>query len=130
MAERFNPEAYKEEHPSRLKQLASNANIDSVKPNEAIRRIMQQALQVGNPFIQEGATFIVMGHDGFSGDWFPTGSFQTVEEAFECTERKRAEEHLYSGGDEISTTFHTFTRDGYQVNHKPGEDNKQEPSIL
>lgn len=63
-----------------------------------------------------------MGNDGFDGSWFPTGSFPTVGEALDYAQKKKGEEHIYSDGDNFSTTFHTFTRDGIQVKHKSGDE--------
>ena len=125
MAERdFDKNGYQEEHPKRLGWLARSGETDGIRPNEAIRRTMREAIQLGNPFIHEGDPFVVMGSCGFDGRWFPTGSFQAVEEAIGHMDIKKGEERLYSDGDEISTTFHTFTSDGIQVRHIPGEESK------
>ena len=126
MTERdFDNNAYQSEHPNRLGSLANSGEADGVRPNEAIRHTMREAIQLGNPFIQEGDPFVVMGSDGFDGSWFPTGSFQTVEEAIGHMEKKKNKEHFYSDGNEISTTFHAFTSDGIQVRHVSGN----EPSV-
>jgi hypothetical protein len=103
------------ESERRMVYLVATANADGVKPNEYVRRTIQSAVQRGTLFIQEGHGFVVMGYDGFDHDFFPCGSGETVEEAREIAQAKKGEEHLYSSGDDISTTFHIFTREGVPV---------------
>ncbi len=109
-------EAYrKKQHIKRLVDVATDAQKDEVAPDEHIRRVIQSAIQLQNPFIKDGDPFVVLGNDGLGGSWFLTGSFQTEEEALAHVRQKQDEEHIYSDGDEISTTFHAFTRDGVHV---------------
>lgn len=114
----LNNEAYRKQHIKRLVGVATDAQKDEVAPDEHIRRIIQSAIQLQNPLIKDGDPFVVLGNDGLDGSWFPTGSFQTQEEAFVRVRQNQDEEHICSDGDEISTTFHAFTRDGAHVREK------------
>jgi len=113
----LNSEVYRKQHIKRLVDMVINASKDKIAPDEHIGRIIQSAIQLRNPFIKDGDPFVVLGNDGFDGSWFPTGSFQTQEEALAHVRKHQDEEHG-SDGDEISTTFHAFTRDGAHVREK------------
>ena len=111
----FNGEIYQGEHALRLVGAVNDGEEDQVTPNEHIRRIIQSAIQVGNPFIKNDDPFVVLGNDGLDTSWFPTGSFKTHEEALLHVKQKQTEEHIYSDGDDASTTFHVFTREDVNV---------------
>ncbi len=100
---------------SRFVQITDLARQDGIKPEEYVRRIFQESIRNKSPFINPDSKFVVLGIDGFSSDIFPSGSFVTKDEAFYCVTQKESEEHLYSDGDEISTTFHVFTMEGMHV---------------
>ncbi len=110
-------EAYQKQHTGRLVDVVTDAQKDEVAPGEHIRRVIQSAIQLQNPFIQDGDPFVVLGNDGIDSSWFPTGSFKTQEEALSHVKQKKDEEHIYSDGDEISTTFHAFTREGIHLSN-------------
>lgn len=103
------------EIPSRFVHITSLAKQDGIAPEEYVKRIFQEAIGNRNPFINSNSKFVVLGIDGFNGDIFPSGSFDTKDEGFSCVTQKESEEHLYSDGDEISTTFHVFTIEGIHV---------------
>ncbi len=111
----FDKEDYQKQHIGRLVDAVTDGQKDGVTPSQHIRQIIQSAIQLNNPFIRENDPFVVLGNDGFDGSWFPTGSFKTGKDALLHLEQKRNEEFIYSEGDEISTTFHAFTRDGIPV---------------
>lgn len=119
----FDEQAYQEEHQNRLDNLRKNGEMTGENPNETIRRTIRGAILLHNPRINESEEhpFIVMGNDGFSGRWFPAGSFQTIEEAAEDVAKKQEEERSYSNGGTMSTTFYTFTNDGTQVRYTSEE---------
>lgn len=106
---------YQTQHFVRLASVVVDGQEDGINPGEYIRRVIQSAIQRKNPFINDKDPFVVLGNDGFDRSWFPTGSFKTKEEALLHVKQKRDEEHAYSDGDETSTTFHAFTRDGVPV---------------
>jgi len=103
------------EIPIRFVQITNFAKQDGVEPDEYVKRIFQQAVRNGNPFINPDFKFVVLGIDGFSGGIFPSGYFDTEDEAFSYVVKKKSEEIMYSEGDEISTTFHIFTMEGTHV---------------
>lgn len=81
--------------------------------------VIEEAIEVGNPFVKPSDPFVVLGTDRFSGSMFPVGSFKTIEEAMRYTQEKRAEEHLYSDEpSEVSTEFNSYTRNGLRVDSK------------
>lgn len=111
----FDRETYQGQHSARLIEVVGDGVRDQISPSERMRRIIQSAIAVGNPFIRDDDDFIVFGNDGLNRSWFPTGSFQVAEDALLHAQQKRAEENEYSDGGEISTTFHVFTREGTSV---------------
>lgn len=111
----FNRETYLGEHVGRLVNVVDNGKKDHVVPNEHIRRIIQSAIQVESPFIKDSDRFVVLGNDGLDRSWYPTGSFKTKKGALSHVKQKQKEEHIYSDGDEASTTFHVFTREGVHI---------------
>ena len=111
----LNGERYQRQHALRLVRAVNDGEKDQVTPNEHIRRIIQSAIQVGIPFVKNDDPFVVLGNDGLDMSWFPTGSFKTHEEALLHVRQKQEEEHIYSDGDDASTTFHIFTREGVNV---------------
>lgn len=60
----FDEQTYQAEHRHRLNELGENSDTDGIDPSEVMRRTMRETIQLGNPFIQEGDPFIVMGNDG------------------------------------------------------------------
>ncbi len=117
----FNTASYRSEHYQRLGKIVDRGSQDGMTPNEAVKRVIREAVQLGNPFIVAERPYVVLGNDGFDGSWFPTGSFETAEEAREHALRRADEEQLYSDGSEISTTFHPFTRDGLHIGYTQEE---------
>lgn len=105
------------ERDKRLNSLMKTAVRNLVTPEEYAQRIIRSAIQDENPFIKKGDPYVVLGHDGFDGSWFPAGSFQSIDETIDCVRKKTEEEPLYSDGEEISTTFHPFTTDGVHLGH-------------
>ncbi len=103
------------EIPSRFIQITNLAKQDGIEPEEYVGRIFKESIRNKNPFINPDSKFVVLGIDGFDSDIFPSGSFDTEDEAFSCVAQKESWEHLYSDGDEISTTFHVFTIEGTHV---------------
>lgn len=123
MTERdFNNEAYHNAHRTRLNELFERSEQDGIAPHEVIRRIIQEAIQRGDPYINVEDPFVVLGNDGFDMSWFTAGSFKTIPEAITHIEQLQSEEPQYSDGEELATTFHAFTREGIQVRHVPGDD--------
>lgn|GEM_PF-4008446 len=114
----LNNEVYRKQHIKRLVDVVINASKDEIAPDEHMERIIQSAIQLRNPFIKDGDPFVVLGNDGLDGSWFPTGSFQTQEEALVHVRKHQDEEYICSDGKGISTTFHAFTRDGAHVREK------------
>lgn len=100
------------EEDKRLADIAINGDI---KPDELIKRTLEEAIVVGNPFINPSDNFVVVGIDGFDGSVFPCGSFLTPEDAHKLRKKRAGEESLYSSDEEVSTTFHVFTMDGRHV---------------
>lgn len=111
----FSKETYGKQHTVRLIKVVDNGTKDQVIPNEQIRRIIQSAIQMGNPLIKDRDSFVVLGNDGLDESWFPTNSFKSAKEALFYVQQKQEEEFKYSDGGEISTTFHVFTMEGVHV---------------
>jgi hypothetical protein len=120
MERNFDRALYHAEHKNRLHTLAQESEKDALNPNEAISMIIREARYYQNPYVQDELPIVVLGHDGIDNSWFPTGSFETIDEAFEHMTAQQAREHLYSDGDEVSTTFYAFTKDGIEIRHQPG----------
>ena len=99
----------------RIDLIAEESKRDGISTDEFIKRILQSAIRTGNPFINPNSQFIVLGFDGFPRNIFPCGSFDDADEAVECARRKTEGESLYSDGEEISATFHVFTKEGMLV---------------
>ena len=99
----------------RFTHIVNLAEQDGIEPREYIRRIFRESILNKNPLINPDSKFVVLGIDGLSGDMFPSGSFDTKDEAFSCITQKKIKEHFYSDEEEISTTFHIFTREGTHV---------------
>ena len=108
----LNKEVYRRQHVGRLVDIVNDGQKDGIDPNERTKRLIQSAINLENPFIKADDPFVVLGNDGLDDSWFPTGSFKTAKDALLHLEQKRDEEHIYSEGDEMSTTFHAFTRNG------------------
>ncbi len=104
-----------QENLSRLGEVYHRAAAHGIDGAEHIRRIIQGAVRVGNPFVHPDDHFIVLGVDGFDGSIFPCGSFNTPEEAETAARKKIEEEPLFSDSEEISTSFHVFSKDGCHI---------------
>ncbi|OGH16752.1 MAG: hypothetical protein A3C30_00215 [Candidatus Levybacteria bacterium RIFCSPHIGHO2_02_FULL_40_18] len=104
-----------QENIRRLSKISSRAESEGVGGAEYVRRIIRKTVLAGNPFVNPGDDFIVLGVDGFDGSIFPCGSFNTLEDAELLVRTKTGEEHLFSDSEDISTTFHVFSKDGFHI---------------
>ncbi|MEK7451032.1 MAG: hypothetical protein AAB662_03805 [Patescibacteria group bacterium] len=116
----FNGEVYRKQHAFRLVGAVIDGGKDQVAPNEYIKRIIQSAIRVRNPLIKDGDPFVVLGNDGLDRSWFPIVSFKTEKDALSHVKRKQDEEPEYSDGNDASTTFHVFTREGVHIRKEEG----------
>lgn len=108
------------EEVDRLLHISTQALRDGITPNERVRRRIQEAIGYGNPLIDPGHSFVVMGMDGMDRSMFPCGSTIGIEEARELARLKIKEEPQYSfssDGDDIGvgSTFYVYTMDGIPV---------------
>lgn len=111
----------------RMVDISQCAEQDGIKPDEYVRRKIQRAIGYHNPLINPEDTFVVLGIDGMENSMFPCKSFTDVDEARSLAKKKIEEEHLYSDGDDVSTTFHIFTMEGV---HVPLEYTPENPSQI
>lgn len=106
-------------------QIKINASEEGIRPNEYVRRVIQSAISLGHPLVGVEDPFVIMGLDGFDGQFYPCGSFPKLEDARDRVGELIAEEDLYSSdhmapdgtweSDGLTNTFIIFTRDGFVV---------------
>lgn len=101
------------EIPSRFIHITNLARQDGIEPEEYVKRVFQQYIHNKSPFINPSSKFVALGIDGLSNAIFPSGSFDTQNEAFSWVAQNESEGGAF--GYEDSTIYQVFTMEGVHV---------------
>lgn len=84
-----------------------------VTPDKVVALKIKSSIERGNPLVTPGDPFVVMGVDAWEGNFYPAGSFQTVEDAREYAIRRQDMEKLFDDGSE--DFFSVYTSEGVAI---------------